>query len=45
MNFYQLIEGRESIRSYDPERPIDAEVLKRILNAGRIAPSVRTVVN
>ena len=39
MDFYQLIEGRESIRNYDPERPVDAETLKRILNAGRLAPS------
>jgi len=39
MDFYQLIEERESIRNYDPGRPVDAEVLKRILNAGRIAPS------
>jgi nitroreductase/N-acetylglutamate synthase-like GNAT family acetyltransferase len=39
MDFYQLIEGRESIRNYDPERPVDSAVLKRILNAGRMAPS------
>lgn len=39
MDFYQLIEGRESIRNYDLERPVDAETLKRILNAGRLAPS------
>ena len=39
MNFYQLIKERESIRSYDPERPLDSVVLDRILEAGRLAPS------
>jgi nitroreductase len=39
MNFYDLIENRESIRDYDPNRKIDDEVLNRILNAGRLAPS------
>lgn len=39
MDFYQLIEQRESVRSYDSLKPVSPEVLKRILNAGRIAPS------
>lgn len=39
MDFYQLIENRESIRDYDPDRKISEEVLNRILNAGRLAPS------
>lgn len=39
MDFYQLVEGRESIRNYDSKRPVDREVLTRILNAGRVAPS------
>lgn len=39
MDFYQLIEERESVRSYDSKRPVPQEVLERILNAGRIAPS------
>ena len=39
MDFYELIEGRESIRNYDPDRPVDQGTLKRILNAGRVAPS------
>jgi nitroreductase len=39
MEFYKLIENRESIRSYDPSRPVDNEILDRILNAGRLAPS------
>lgn len=39
MDFYELIQNRESIRNYDPERLVNAEVLNRILNAGRLAPS------
>jgi len=39
MDFYQLIEERESVRSYDSKKPVPQEVLERILNAGRIAPS------
>ena len=39
MDFYQLIEERESVRSYDSKKPVPPKVLERILNAGRIAPS------
>ena len=39
MNFYELIRNRESIRNYDPDRPVPEEVLLRILEAGRLAPS------
>ncbi|MGB8490329.1 MAG: nitroreductase family protein [Bacteroidales bacterium] len=39
MEFSDLIRTRESIRNYDPERPVPEEVLKRILDAGRLAPS------
>jgi len=39
MDFYKLIENRESIRDYDSNKKIPDEVLNRILNAGRIAPS------
>lgn len=39
MDFYQLIEERESVRSYDSKKSLPKEVLERILNAGRIAPS------
>jgi nitroreductase len=39
MDFTRLINGRESIRSYDPTRPVDRAVLEHILEAGRIAPS------
>ena len=39
MDFYDLIKNRESIRDYDPARPVEKDKLNRILNAGRIAPS------
>ncbi len=39
MEFYQLIEGRETIRVYDTDKKIPDEVLNNILNAGRLAPS------
>ena len=39
MEFSDLIRNRESIRNYDSSRPLPEEVLLRILNAGRLAPS------
>ena len=39
MEYQELIRVRESIRSYDPERPVDRDVLVKILEAGRLAPS------
>jgi nitroreductase len=39
MEFYEVIRSRESIRNYDPGRPIEKSTLVRILEAGRIAPS------
>ena len=39
MDFTKVIYGRESIRSYDPTRPLEKAVLERILDAGRVAPS------
>ncbi len=39
MEYYDLIRTRESIRSYDPARPVEPEKLNRILEAGRIALS------
>ena len=39
MEYSDLIQSRESIRNYDPERPVSKEILEKILNAGRIAPS------
>ncbi|MBN2213555.1 MAG: nitroreductase family protein [Bacteroidales bacterium] len=39
MDFYELIRTRESIRDYDPFRPVDRSTLERILDSGRLAPS------
>lgn len=39
MEFYDLIKTRESIRDYDPNKPVNESVLNRILEAGRMAPS------
>ncbi len=39
MNVREQIAHRESIRSYDPARPVDSATLARILEAGRLAPS------
>ncbi|NLY75791.1 MAG: nitroreductase [Firmicutes bacterium] len=39
MEFYDLIAQRESIRDYDPDRKVAPDVLHRILEAGRLAPS------
>jgi nitroreductase len=39
MEYYDLIRTRESIRDYDPLRPVPDEVLERILEAGRLALS------
>lgn len=39
MEYTDLIKKRESLRNYDPERPVEQDILKRILEAGRLAPS------
>ena len=39
MEYSDLILSRESIRNYDPGRPVSKEILEKILNAGRLAPS------
>jgi nitroreductase len=39
MEYTDLIRQRESVRNYDPGKPVDIEVLKKILDAGRLAPS------
>ncbi len=39
MEFKELIKARESVRSYDPQKVVPQEVLLRILEAGRLAPS------
>ena len=38
-DFLQLVLSRQSDRAYDKERPVEAEKLERILEAGRLAPS------
>jgi len=39
MELYDVINSRESIRNYDPSRKVASNVLARILEAGRMAPS------
>ena len=39
MEYSNLIRKRESVRNYDPDRLVPAEVLERIIEAGRLAPS------
>ncbi len=39
MEYYDLISTRESVRKYDPGRTIPKEILIKILDAGRLAPS------
>jgi len=39
MEYAELIHSRESVRNYDPSRPVPIEILNKILDAGRIAPS------
>ncbi len=39
MDFQDLVKGRESIRSYDPTRPLDTATIEAIAEAGRLAPS------
>lgn len=38
-DFLHLISRRESIRSFNPARPVPMDVLMQILEAGRLAPS------
>ncbi len=39
MEYSDLIRSRESVRNYDPGRPVSKAILEKILNAGRVAPS------
>ena len=39
MEYSELIRTRESVRNYDPNRPLPIEILNKILDAGRLAPS------
>jgi len=38
MDFYEVIQGRRSVRKYKTD-PVDDDKLQRILNAARLAPS------
>ncbi len=42
MEFYEVIKRRRSIRKYNP-RPIPEDILNRILDAGRSAPSAKNI--
>jgi nitroreductase len=42
MEFYELIRERKSVRKYKPDS-IPDEVLNRVLEAGRIAPSAKNI--
>jgi nitroreductase len=42
MEFYDVTKRRKSVRKYKPD-PIPDEVLNRILEAGRIAPSAKNI--
>ncbi|MEN8153745.1 MAG: nitroreductase family protein [Acidobacteriota bacterium] len=39
LDFYELISKRRSIRAYDPEKSVSDETIKKILEAGRLAPT------
>ena len=41
MEYTKLIHTRQSVRNYDPTRPVPKEILEKILDAGRLAPSAR----
>jgi nitroreductase len=41
MEYNDLIRTRESLRNYDPHRQVPKEIIERILNAGRLAPSAK----
>ena len=43
MNFLELVAGRCSIRSFQHDRKIPEDVLHRILEAGRLAPSAKNL--
>ena len=39
MDFLELAEKRFSLRNYDPSRPVPDEIMNKILEAGRLAPT------
>ncbi len=43
MDFYDLVSSRSSIRSFIRNKPVPDDVLRRVLNAGRMAPSAKNL--
>lgn len=43
MNFHDLAKTRKSVRGYDPSRPVSQEMLNRVLDTGRLAPSAKNL--
>ena len=39
MDYFDVIRTRESVRDYNPVKPVDKDILIKIAEAGRIAPS------
>ena len=39
MDFLELVRRRQSVRAYDPHRPVEREKLERCIEAVRLAPS------
>lgn len=39
MDFYDIVKHRQSTRAFDTSRSVDREIIERILEAGRLAPS------
>ena len=42
MNFTEIARNRQSCRSYDAERMVEAEKLRAVMEAAILAPSSRT---
>jgi len=43
MNLHELVESRKSVRGYTPDQPVSREILERVLDAGRLAPSAKNL--
>ncbi|MDP4282371.1 MAG: nitroreductase family protein, partial [Bacteroidota bacterium] len=39
MDFLNLVRNRQSVRAYNPDRPVEPEKLERCIEAVRLAPS------
>jgi nitroreductase len=42
-NLHDLVETRKSVRGYDTNRPVAPQILERVLDAGRLAPSAKNL--